>query len=387
MSEAVLLALLEDVAGAASLDEAVTAVVRAATAVTAADVSLLHMLDDSGQSLALRGATAPFDGAVGHAHLPLGTGVSGWVARHREPVVIVERKEADPRYLPVPALSGVDFTSMASVPIADDLAGLVGVLDVHTFERRAFPADTVAELRRIARLVAAPLQAARLAAHLDDLARTRERFTERAVAAQEAERSRLASDIHDGISQRLVSLSFHLDAAGALLRTDPDLAGEQIRTAQQLAHLGMAEARAAIRGLRPPVLDDLGLTGGLTSLARSVEAMAGMDIVIDLVDIRMPEHVEVALYRIAQEALQNMVKHAKAGLAWVGLSFGNGTARLEVADDGVGFDVPTAWESGGFGLRSMRERAELVGGRLSVRSRPGGGGTSITVTAPAIALP
>ena len=105
-----------------------------------------------------------------------------------------------------------------------------------------------------------------------------------------------------------------------------------------------------------------------------------------LLDVRMPEHVEVALYRIAQEALQNMVKHAKAGLAWVGLSFGNGTARLEVADDGVGFDVPTAWDSGGFGLRSMRERAELVGGRLSVRSRPGGG-TSITVTAPAIALP
>jgi signal transduction histidine kinase len=381
-----LLALVEAVGRATSLAEAVTSVVNAAAAVARADVCFAYLLDEPGQALVLSGATSPYEGKIGHGAVQLGLGVTGWVGRHHEPAVIVDRKEADGRYLPVVGLAGTDFTSMVSVPMADDLTGLVGVLDVHSFERRAYDDGDVATLSRLARVVAGPLQAAVLVSRMAELERTRERFTERAIAAQEAERSRLASDIHDGISQRLVSLSYHLDAAGGLLLSDPGLAAEQIRTAQQLARLGMAEARAAIRGLRPPVLDDLGLTGGLTSLARSVEATAGMDIVIDLVDVRMPEHVEVALYRIAQEALQNMVKHAKAGLAWVGLSFGNGTARLEVADDGVGFDVPTAWDSGGFGLRSMRERAELVGGRLSVRSRPGGG-TSITVTAPAIALP
>ena len=93
----------------------------------------------------------------------------------------------------------------------------------------------MATLSRLARVVAGPLQAAVLVARMAELERTRERFTERAIAAQEAERSRLASDIHDGISQRLVSLSYHLDAAGGLLLSDPGLAAEQIRTAQQLA--------------------------------------------------------------------------------------------------------------------------------------------------------
>jgi signal transduction histidine kinase len=126
--------------------------------------------------------------------------------------------------------------------------------------------------------------------------------------------------------------------------------------------------------LRPPVLDDLGLAGGLASLTRSVP---GLEIVLELCDDRLPEHIEVALYRIAQEALQNVQKHAEASTARLVFTVEQEVARLEVRDDGGGFSAeePTS----GYGLNSMAERAELVGGTVTVRSRPGWGTSVLTV--------
>ncbi|MBO0866027.1 MAG: ATPase, partial [Mycobacterium sp.] len=137
-----------------------------------------------------------------------------------------------------------------------------------------------------------------------------------------------------------------------------------------------------ISGLRPPVLDDLGLAGGLASLARS---MPPLDLDLDLSDARLPEHIELALYRIAQEGLQNVVKHADASTVRLRFAVDDDTARLEIVDDGVGFDMfenPLGGdEMGGYGVLSMAERAELVGGRLNIRSRPGAG-TAVTATIP-----
>ncbi len=157
---------------------------------------------------------------------------------------------------------------------------------------------------------------------------------------------------------------------------------EQLDKARELVELTLQEARAAIGGLRPPVLDDLGLAGGLASLARP-SRRSSME--VDLADTRLPEHIELALYRIAQECLQNVVKHANATSARLTFAVDNDTARLEIVDDGVGFDTfehPLGSdEMGGYGLLSMAERAELVGGRLNIRSRPGSG-TAVTATIP-----
>src|SRR5690606_4610055 len=214
--------------------------------------------------------------------------------------------------------------------------------------------------------------------------RMHERFVERVIATQEAEHRRMAGDIHDGISQRLISLSYHLDAAShAAGGGDTAEVTAQLAQARTLLGLALDEARSAIGGLRPPVLDDLGLAGGLASLARSTPQI---ETEVELADHRLPEHVEIALYRIAQECLQNVVKHARASSATLRFDVVDGNARLEVADDGVGFDTAAAGGSGrddvrGYGLQSMVERAELVGGRLDVRSRPGAG-TTVTVTVP-----
>ncbi|MFV9634232.1 GAF domain-containing protein [Mycobacterium neumannii] len=382
------LALLRELIQAASkgpgVEPLAAAAARMITAATASDVCFVHVLDDSDRSLTLAGATPPFDAEIGKIRLPLGQGISGWVASHREPVVITQDKESDPRYMPFQSLRGSDFTSMVSVPMETDPGGLVGVLNVHTVERRDFTERDVELLVVIGRLIAGAMHQARLHRQLVARERAHENFVEQVIEAQELERRRLAGDIHDGISQRLVTLSYRLDAA---TRSDePAIVAEQLGKARELVDLTLQEARAAISGLRPPVLDDLGLAGGLASLARSIPQIG---IEVDLAERRLPDHIELALYRIAQECLQNVVKHAKATSARLTFAVdpadSGDVARLEIIDDGVGFDTfehPLGGDDmGGYGLLSMAERAEIVGGRLNIRSRPGAG-TAVTATIP-----
>ena len=380
-------ALLLDIITATSsgpgVEPMAAAVAQMITAATASDVCFVHVLDDTDSSLTLAGATPPFDEQVGVVRMPLGSGVSGWVASHREPVVIVSDKEADPRYVPIAALRGRDFTSMASVPMEIGPGGaggvLVGVLNVHPVGRRDFTPRDVELLMVIGRLIAGALHQARLHRQLTTRERAHENFAEQVIAAQESERRRLAGDIHDGISQRLVGLTYRLDAAArAVDDADQPSAALQLEKARDLVDLTLAEARSAIHGLRPPVLDDLGLRGGLASLAASV---AEVDLVLELVDERLPEHIEVALYRIAQESIQNVVKHSRALVATVRFTVDGGVARLEVSDKGVGFERVPGTAHDGYGMLSMAERAELVGGELTVRSKPGAG-TTVAVRIP-----
>lgn len=380
------LALLRELIQAASsgpgVEPLAAAAARMITAATGTDVCFVHVLDDTERSLTLTGATPPFDQEVGKIRLPLGEGVSGWVASHREPVVITHDKESDPRYRLFESLRGSNFASMVSVPMETDPGGLVGVLNVHTVARREFTARDVELLLVIGRLIAGALHQARLHRQLVARERAHENFVEQVIEAQEIERRRLAADIHDGISQRLVTLSYRLDAASRAVGSAQATVAEQLNLARELVALTLGEARAAISGLRPPVLDDLGLSGGLASLARSVPGVA---ISVELADTRLPDHIELALYRIAQECLQNVVKHARATSARLTFTVGEEVARLEIADNGIGFDTfehPLgADEMGGYGLLSMAERAEIVGGRLNIRSRPGTG-TSVTATIP-----
>jgi two-component system, NarL family, sensor kinase len=355
---------------------------RLIVAATATDVCFVHVLDDTGTSLTLAGATPPLDAQVGKIRLGLGEGVTGWVASHRQPVVIAENKEADPRYLYFPELHGREFTSMASVPMASAPGGLVGVLNVHNRARRDFTGRDIRLLTSIGSLVAGALHQARLHRQLAARKRAHDHFVEHVITVAEAERRRLAADMHDGISQRLLSLAFHLDAAADALTVTPEFAAQQLERARELVDLTLDEARAAIFDLRPPVLDDLGLADGLTSLARSIPSVA---VTVDADEFSLPEHVEIALYRIAQEALQNVVKHSGATRAELELRSEPGVALMRVTDHGSGFDrgEVSARDLGqsGYGLRSMTERAELVGGRLELRSSQGRG-TTISVRVP-----
>ncbi|MGH3941597.1 MAG: GAF domain-containing sensor histidine kinase [Pseudonocardiaceae bacterium] len=365
--------VIEILSAGLDLDGVVQQVAGLITETTSTDVCFVHLLDEPRRRLQLRGGTPPFDRLARQIEIALGDGVSGWVATHCEPAVITDNKRADPRYLYIPELRGEEFTSMASVPMVTRPGQLVGVLNVHTRDRREFSTADVELLRTVAGLMAGAIENASLHSKLAEREEAMERFAEQIVLLQETERRRLAGEIHDGISQRIVSLSFHLSAAADALASDPRAAAEQIARAQDLAGAALDETRHAIAGLRPPVLDDLGLAASLESLARSTPLP---HVQVDTVTTDLPEHAETAVYRIAQEALQNVLKHACAQHVHLRLSATAEAVLLEVSDDGAGFDPAAESEQarpGGYGLPGMQQRAELLGGQLTMESTPGRG--------------
>jgi len=343
-----------------------------------ADAAFVYVLDDDDRHLTLAGATAPFEDAVGSVQLALGTGVSGWVASHRQAVILPEGKANDLRWLPFPQLRGSEFTSMASVPMLTSAGDVVGVVNLHTTRRRDYDEQEITLLHSTATLVAGTVHTARLVRRLE-LQRVQQRLlSTRLIAAEEQERARLAGELHDGVAQRLAATSFHLSAAREWLADDPQAAAVELTRAAALLELAGQETRSAVQALRPPLLDDLGLEAGLRALARDVPGV-DIDVYVDIAGLAMSLEQQTALYRIAQEALNNVVKHAQAGKVTLRLLCQATTVVLEVIDDGVGL-LPDGPQQT-YGLRGMADRARLLDAQLDVIGRPGSG-TTVRVAVP-----
>jgi signal transduction histidine kinase len=192
-----------------------------------------------------------------------------------------------------------------------------------------------------------------------------------------AERNRLALDLHDAVSQKLFGLVLNAEAAGTLLERDPAAARDQVAKLQTQAREALDELRSLVFELRPPDLEKDGLSGALrkhVELLRRLEQHEIELVVAD--DLPVDAARDREILRIAQEALQNAVKHADARHVTVRLGADDGGLLLEVEDDGVGFDpaAPGA-RSRQLGLTSMEERAERLGGTLEIRSSRGAGTT------------
>jgi signal transduction histidine kinase len=375
---------IETVTSSLELDAVLSATVDLVTEATGGDACLLLLWDPDQECLVLRAASSPFQDAIGKVRLRLGEGVSGWVAAHRDVAIIPEDKWADPRWKYFPELRGEMFTSMLSVPVVSRSGTLVGVFNVHSRERREFSGNDIEFLRMIASLVAGAIEHANLFGTLADKETALEALVRRTIEVQEEERRRVAAEIHDGVTQQLVSVWYRLQAIGRSLRADPDRAERELSAARDLVDEALAEARMAIYDLRPSVLDDLGLPASLRALAmRQLEDEVDLEMAIDDVD-SLPAHHEVALYRIAQEAITNIRKHAGATRVKLALRGQGENIDLVIEDDGRGFDQlgsrPSASQTA-FGLTGMRERADLVGGRLTIRSAPGQG-TTLAVRIP-----
>ena len=207
------------------------------------------------------------------------------------------------------------------------------------------------------------------------------------ISAQEDERRRLARELHDETAQTIAALSIALDRARDALDGGGPEAISQIGQAKQLSSRLLAETRRLILGLRPTVLDDLGLLPAIRWYAESYLGDTGIDVRMEASEPaqRLPGHIEVALFRIAQEALANVAKHSQARHVDVRLAHDEHEITVTVADDGRGFDVVHALGRAGpaesVGLLGMQERARLLGGRLEIRSRDGGG-TIVRVEVP-----
>ena len=196
---------------------------------------------------------------------------------------------------------------------------------------------------------------------------------QRLVSAREEERRRLRRDLHDGLGPALAATTLQLDEATDLIETDPEAARHLIRTLRKGTQELIADVRRLVYGLRPPALDELGLMGALGQYAENLSSAGPVRFVVEteIDDVQLPAAVEVALWRIATEAMTNVVRHAQASRCTVGLSVTAATgAKLEVIDDGCGIDDQAR---PGVGLRSMHERAGELGGRCQVETAPEGG--------------
>jgi signal transduction histidine kinase len=224
------------------------------------------------------------------------------------------------------------------------------------------------------------LAIARQAAVAMENARLHERARQAAVLE---ERQRLARELHDSVTQSLYGISLYAEAATRALG-DGDLTpvGANLGEIRDTVQEALGEMRLLLFELRPPLLEELGLAGALQARLHAVEARAGLvtELRTPAAAERVSPEVEQELYRLAQEALNNVVKHAHARQVIVELALTANRAILDIADDGVGFE-PALGGTGGFGLHSMRERVARLGGLLRIDSRPGEG-TSLHIEVP-----
>lgn len=184
------------------------------------------------------------------------------------------------------------------------------------------------------------------------------------------ERQRLARELHDSVTQVLYSVILYADATRLAFAADKKLeAMENLQELRTLARQAMADMRLLLFRLHPPELEEEGLVAALHTRLEAIEARAGLQIDLRVEGKnRLPITIEEELYKIAQEALNNVVKHAKAEQVTIHLRFTEQHCQLTIQDDGVGFDPATAQGEGGLGLRSIAERVQQIGGDLVVES-------------------
>jgi two-component system NarL family sensor kinase len=332
--------------------------------------------------------------------LPVGFGVTGLVARNGQPVLLEDDSPRNPAYRQLLALGPTGHVARMCLPARGGDGATAGVVALHREPGRPFSLDDVARLQPWVDLLGLWLQNRQLLAAVHDHRSDRDQLIAQAISAQEAERRRIAFDLHDGVTTALASMSFHLSAAELSLSepeseaADPTArARSEIAAATTLANLAYAQTRAAISGLHSLVLDDLGLVAALESLTQTapqLDVEFRADPPEAFADV--PDHCAAALYRIAQEAISNTVRHARASRAVLSLRRVSDLVVLGVTDDGVGFDPKQKQEAraaidepvgatGHFGLSSIAERCALVGASLRIESMPGHG-TAVIVELP-----
>ncbi len=229
------------------------------------------------------------------------------------------------------------------------------------------------DIRRLVRAIQA------MVGRLERRTRQLRALSERAIAAQEEERKRIARGLHDDTAQALAMLIINLERMEAAL---PDVEEElkvRLADARQLATLTLEDLRKIVFDLRPTILDDLGLIPAIRWYARFSLQPAGIDVSFEMPEdgARIQPHLETLLFRVAQEAVNNVLRHAGAGHVCIRLRKGTTDLRLEVEDDGHGFDVAAATGQAviqkRLGLLGIQERVALVSGEVRIESSPGRG--------------
>jgi len=369
------------VTGSLDLQQILKAALDKVLEVMGMEAGLIFLVDNQAQELALiahRGVSEETAAEVDR--LRLGEGFCGRVALSGEPMV-VEDSSQDPRLTRL-AVREEGLRSQAIIPLQSK-RGVQGVLAVATQQSRPFLPEELELITAIGNEIGGAIENARLYENM--------RFYVRKITqAQEEERKRIARDLHDDTTQALIVLSRRLEALATSCEAVPvpPAALERIEELRKMADSVTKGVRRFSRDLRPSILDDLGLLPTLESLISDLAEQESLESSLEVTGDprRLAAEAELTLFRIAQEALNNVRKHARAGRVALKVHFSDSNVEMTIEDNGQGFTPPARSgdlaSMGKLGLMGMQERARLLEGTLAVQSQPGQG-TRVVANVPA----
>lgn len=211
----------------------------------------------------------------------------------------------------------------------------------------------------------------------------RQNFGAKIIKAQEEERRRVSREIHDGPAQAMANIVFRAEVCERLMESDVARAKHELGDLREQVRMALKETRKIIFDLRPMTLDDLGLVPTIRKVLETVKERSGVFSEVKVLghEKRLEPHIEIGLFRIIQEALSNVEKHAKASSIWVRIDFRPSVVSAVIEDDGKGFDTVESVGNESFGMMGMRERINLLRGELTIKSEVGKG-TRVFVTVP-----
>ncbi len=312
-------------------------------------------------------------------------GIIGWVAWSGEPLLVGDVRNNSRYYFN----DEIPHTrSEVAVPIKRGDC-VIGVLDAQDVRTDAFDANDVVVLETLARQILVAIENVELfealtrsRVELEQKARALDDFAERAARAQEENRRRIALALHDGISQLLVGARYELETIRTSPYALPAGVGDQLEAVCRVLSDCDEEMRRIIFDLYPPGLEDLGLLAAIQHYVATFEHLFGLDCTVLVLGrpVRFSPDAELVAYRIVQESLTNVFKHARGARVEVTLRFDDRRLGVTVRDNGPGFDLNCPKrERTCFGLESMKRNAERVGTKLLIRSKPAYG-TTISFT-------
>ena len=375
----------QDLVSELDVDRLLRRILRSAINAVEGQAGALLLLDDSGANLVF----AVVEGGGGEAlvgqRMACDQGVAGWVVAHREPLIVPDVRQDDRHFTEIP--DGVNFPveSLLCAPLAAK-GKIIGALQVlNKTQSNRFDDDDLDILTSFAAQSAVAIENARL---YQDLKRERDRI----VAVEEDVRRRLARDLHDGPAQLLTAITLNIDFIEMLARRQPEKVIAELDSVRPIVQKAMRQVRTLLFDLRPVILETQGLVPALESYVERQYEMDELAYHLEVHDFaqRLAPPAEQAIFAIVQEATGNARKHARARNVWIGVAGQPARLVITVRDDGRGFDVgevTTGYDQrGSLGMLNMQERAEGIGGKLTVRSRAGVG-TTIVLTVPLEEVP
>lgn len=365
----------ETLSSAEDFTQVLTRLVETTKDLLFADTCSVYLVEENGKTLTLQSASGPGSGL--EREVEIGEGFIGRVAKERKPI-----STYSPKVHPVSGAKEDSLNSVLAVPLVSK-DRLIGVIEALRSLPRPFSEGDLSLLSTIASQVALAIDNHRLFKELKARKDLLGRLFERVISAQEEERKRIARELHDETGQALNALIIHLNSAEEALPVDLTEARKKLGELRSLTAHTLDEIHRLIYDLRPTLLDDLGLIPAIRWYTKSHLEPLDIKVHLEIIGLekRLAPRIETALFRIVQEALTNIVKHANAKRVTVRLELKESVVITLIEDDGRGFDAAVPEGSPTLGLVGIKERVALLGGVFRIHSKPGKG-TQLVIEIP-----